>query len=110
MNTLHKIVEPHAATPTVPDIPALVEVPHSMTASHGMRCAAHALNLAASLAAMHALHVAAIAAGSCKTVQRALCDSYITIERAMRTEFGLAQYHGGLLYAWNGTKAFEVQE
>lgn len=111
MNTLHKIVETHAATQAVPDIPALVEVPHSMTASHGIRCAAHALNLAASLSAMHALHVAAIAAGSCKTVvQRALCDSYITIERAMRTEFGLTQYHGGLLYAWNGTKAFEVQE
>lgn len=110
MNTFHKILEQHTPTPAVPDIPALVEVPHSMTASHGIRCAAHALNLAASLAAMHALHVAAIAAGSCKTVQRALCDSYITIERAMRTEFGLAQYHGGLLYAWNGTKAFEVKE
>ena len=32
------------------------------------------------------------------------------IERAMRTEFGLTQYHGGLLYAWHGTTAFEVQE
>jgi len=110
MNTLHKIVEPNASTPAVPDIPALVEVPHSMTASHGIRCAANALNLAASLAAMHALHVAAISAGSCKTVQLALCDSYVRIERVMRIEFGLAQYYGGLLYAWHGTKAFEVQE
>jgi len=110
MNTFHKILEQHTPTPAVPDIPALVEVPHSMTASHGIRCAAHALNLSASLAAMHALHVAAISAGSCKTVQRALCDSYVQIERVMRIEFGLAQYYGGLLYAWHGTKAFEVQE
>lgn len=110
MNTLHKIVEPHTPTTAVPDIPALVEVPHSMTASNGMRCAARALNESAKLAAMHALHVAAIAAGSCKTVQRALCDSYVQIDRVMREEYSMAMWHGGLLYAWHGTKAFEVQE
>jgi hypothetical protein len=94
----------------VPDIPALVEVPHTFTAKYGMQCAAHALNESAKLAAIHALHVAAIAAGSCKTVQRALCDSYVQIERAMREEYSMAMWHGGLLYAWHGTKAFEVHE
>lgn len=107
MNTLHKIVEPHTPKPAVPEIPKLVRV-HFCHAEK--RSASRELNESAKLDAIHALHLSAISAGSCNTVQRALCDSYVHIERAMREEYSMAMWHGGLLYAWHGTKAFEVQE
>lgn len=110
MNTLHKIVEPHTPTPAVPEIPALVQVPHSMTASQSKRYAALAINSCAKRAALHVFHVSAINSNACKTVLRALNDAYIQIGREMRTEYKIAQINGGLLYAWHGTKAFEVQE
>ena len=107
MNTLNKIVEPHTPTPAVPEIPELVRVYFYHA---GKRSASRALNESAKLAAIHALHLSAISAGSCNTVQRALCDSFVQIDLAMSEEYSKAMLHGGLLYAWHGTKAFEVQE
>ena len=109
MNTITEILRNHTHTLAVPEIPELVRVPHTMMASQSKRYAALALNSCAKLAALHALHVAAINEEDCfDTVQRALCDSYVQIERAMREEYSMAMRHGGLLYAWHGTKAFDV--
>lgn len=107
MNTLHKILEPHTPKPAVPEIPKLVRV-HFYQAEK--RSASRALNESAKLEAIHALHLSAISAGSCNTVQRALCDAFVKIDLAVREEYSRAMLHGGLLYAWHGTKAFEVQE
>jgi len=104
--TAHLVAE-HVPTPAVPAIPALVAVPHVLE-STPKKWAATALNTDAQLAAIHAAHVAAIAANSDKTTQSALVLAYVSLNKEVAEAFAMAKHAGGLLFAFHGSTAFEV--
>ena len=101
------LVAEHVPTPAVPAIPALVAVPHVLE-STPKKWAAIALNTDAQLSAIHAVHVAAIAAKSNKTSQSALVWAYVSLKQEVAEAFTMAKHAGGLLFAFHGSTAFEV--
>lgn len=105
--THHPLVAEHAPTPAVPAIPAQVAVPHVFESSP-KKHAAEALNADAMLIAMHALHVEAIAQSSNHTTTSALNKAYVAMKREAGQAFAHAKLAGGLLFAFHGSKAFEV--
>lgn len=92
---------------TVPSVPALVAVPHVLE-STPKKWAAMALNADAQASAIHAAHVATIAANGDKTTQSALTWAYVSLKKEAGDMFAMAKHVGGLLFAFHGSKAFEV--
>lgn len=106
-NATARLVAEHVPTPAVPAIPALVAVPHVFESSQ-KKHAAEALNADAMLIAMHALHVEAIAQSRNQTTTSALNKAYVAMKREAGQAFAHAKLAGGLLFAFHGSKAFEV--
>ena len=85
-------------------------MPHPRDAPLAIRAAATALNTEAHRLAIHAIHVAAIAANCGDTTRSALIRSYLTLEKEARDVFARTQRTGGLLFAFQGSKAFDSSE